>query len=67
MTNLDKKEEGWLLNEKHNGEKTKAFFNDLKKLRSGFPLAYLIGNQPFLNCVIDLEFRPLIPRPETEF
>ena len=35
-------------------------------LRSGTPLAYLIGSIPFLNCIIYLDSHPLIPRPETE-
>lgn len=31
------------------------------------PLAYRIGNQPFLGLTIYLDSRPLIPRPETEW
>ena len=64
---MQEKEENWLLQEKYNGQKCEAFLADLVKLKNGYPLAYLIGNQPFLNCIIDLEFKPLIPRPETEF
>ena len=67
MKNILKKEEKWLLKEKYNGEKSSAFFADLKKLNTGTPLAYLIGNIPFLDCIIDLSFMPLIPRTETEF
>lgn len=56
----------WLLKEKYNGEKSVAFFADLKRLALGEPLAYLIGWAPFLNTKIHLDSRPLIPRPETE-
>ena len=31
------------------------------------PLAYIIGDQPFLGLKIFLDSRPLIPRPETEW
>ncbi len=61
------REEKWLLAEKYHGEKSFAFFSDLNQLKSGTPLAYLIGSLPFLNCKIYLDSRPLIPRPETEF
>lgn len=60
-------EESWLLEEKYDGEKSKAFFADLIRLQSGEPLAYLIGSIPFLDCAIFLDSRPLIPRPETEY
>ncbi len=60
-------EELWLLNEKYGGEKCEAFFTDLELLKSGTPLAYLIGSIPFLKCTIYLDSHPLIPRTETEF
>lgn len=65
--NLDERQEKWLLDEKYKGEKCFAFFADLEKLKKGYPLDFLIGNRPFLNCKIDLSFKPLIPRDETEF
>ncbi len=56
-----------LLREKYGGIETPAFFEDVKKLESGEPLDYLIGFSEFLGCTINLSFRPLIPRAETEF
>jgi release factor glutamine methyltransferase len=63
-----------LLAEKYGGEKTEGFFADYTRLQNGEPLAYLIGNIPFLSTTIYLDLpdgvhgdRPLIPRPETEF
>jgi HemK-like putative methylase len=61
------RDEEWLLREKYVGEKSEAFFADRQRLTTGEPLAYIIGHQPFLNCTIWLDSRPLIPRPETEF
>ena len=64
---LDTRETRWLLSEKYNNILSDAYEQDLIKLRSGVPLAYLIGNIPFLGCHIDLSYRPLIPRAETEY
>jgi release factor glutamine methyltransferase len=36
-------------------------------MHSEEPLAYTIGDQPFLGMTIYLDSRPLIPRPETEW
>ncbi len=63
----DTREAQWLLQEKYKGEESVEFFADLKRLEAGEPLAYLIGNIPFLGVQIDLSKRPLIPRPETEY
>lgn len=67
-------EEAWLLKEKYNGEKTEGFFADCERLRLGEPLAYIIGDVPFLNTKIFLaneeshaDVHPLIPRAETEY
>jgi release factor glutamine methyltransferase len=57
----------WLLEEKYHGEKTAGFYADLARLESGEPLAYIIGSIPFLNTIIYLDSKPLIPRVETEF
>lgn len=64
---MESQEAQWLLQEKYHGEKSAAFFADLKRLYLGEPLAYLIGWVPFLDCKIYLDSHPLIPRPETEY
>ena len=38
----------------------------LNELKNGKPLAYIIGNTPFLNYCIFVDENTLIPRPETE-
>lgn len=61
------KEIGQLLKEKYKGRQTSAFWQDVGLLMKGELLDYVIGWRPFLGSKIDLEFRPLIPRDETEF
>lgn len=56
-----------LLREKYKGKQSQTFWKDVALLMKGELLDYVIGWRPFLGNKIDLEFRPLIPRDETEF
>ena len=68
MKNDFKKERTWLVRDKYAGlDIPEALALDLARLKSGEPLDYIIGWKPFLGCQIDLSFRPLIPRDDTEF
>lgn len=60
-------EEQWLLKDKYAGREGPAFAADCQRLRIGEPLAYVIGWVTFLGCRINLDSKPLIPRPETEY
>lgn len=64
---IDTKDAQHLLKEKYDGVSNNAFEKDLERLEQGEPLAYVIGNIPFLNTIIYLDSKPLIPRVESEF
>jgi len=66
MKNLELQTQ-WIFKDKYNSRWNKEILNDIKRLKTGEPVDYIIGWKPFLNCKIDLTFKPLIPRPETEF
>ncbi len=61
------KEKKWILNEKYNGKKKIFYFFDILKLYFGVPTDYIIGFREFIGAKINLKYRPLIPREETEF
>lgn len=67
MDAINEQEKKWLLDEKYNGNSCQEYINECALIDDGIPVAYLIGNIEFLGCHIDLEYKPLIPRPETEY
>ena len=58
-----------LIDDKYDGstENRHLLRQDMARLTSGEPLAYVIGWIPFLGLRIHLDSKPLIPRPETEW
>lgn len=68
MTSLNNKYINWIIEEKYHGDKNAAgLATDIKQLQKGKPLDYIIGFTEFCGVKIDLSYKPLIPRPETEF
>lgn len=55
-----------LYRDKYQGDPHADMREDLARLASGEPLAYVIGWIPFLQLSLRLDSHPLIPRPETE-
>ena len=66
MNYVDKQIER-LLKEKYNGTESKEFHTDVARLKKGEPYEYVFGYFDFLNVLIDLSYKPMIPRPETAF
>lgn len=56
-----------LAREKYGGDESLVTDEERRRLSQEEPLAYVIGNIPFLSLTIDLSSHPLIPRPETEW
>ncbi len=56
-----------LIRDKYAGNRDADITDDVVRLESGEPLAYVIGWVPFLGLSVRLDSRPLIPRPETEW
>lgn len=52
---------------KYGGIETEEFLEDVVTMARGEAYEYLIGEVPFCGVKIDLTFRPMIPRVETEF
>jgi len=59
-------EVAWLLNEKYGWQLTDKAKKDITRLEKGEPIDYVIGYKNFCGCKIDLRYKPLIPRDETE-
>jgi len=55
-----------LRKEKFDGKETHAFLDDVKKMCEGEAFEYLLGEVSFASAKVDLSFKPMIPRPETE-
>lgn len=53
--------------EKYKGRETPEYLEDIKKMTEGEAFEYLLGEVNFAGAKVDLSFRPMIPRPETEF
>lgn len=56
-----------VLEEKYAGIPSAAFRADCARIDAHEPWQYVLGHADFLDCVIDLSWRPMVPRDETAF
>lgn len=57
----------WIFKDKYGNAWNPEIIKDISRLKASEPVDYIIGWKPFLNCKIDLSYKPLIPRMETEY
>lgn len=54
-----------VLREKYDGVESEAFHADCARFDAHEPFEYVLGYADFLDCRIDLSYKPMIPRDET--
>jgi release factor glutamine methyltransferase len=63
LTNANAKEK--ILQEKYAGVESEAYHADSARIDAREPWEYILGYANFLDCKIDLSYKPMIPRDET--
>lgn len=56
-----------VLREKYDGVETDAYRADCARIDAHEPWEYILGYADFLDCRIDLSYKPMVPRDETAF
>jgi len=54
-----------VLREKYNGVESDAYRADCARIDAHEPFEYVLGYADFLDCRIDLSYKPMVPRDET--
>lgn len=65
LTNQQAKQK--ILAEKYGGVANDAYRADCTRIDLHEPWEYVLGHADFLDCTIDLSYRPMVPREETAF
>lgn len=56
-----------VLEEKYGGVESEEYRADCARIDAHMPWQYVLGYADFLDCRIDLSYKPMVPRPETAF
>ena len=56
-----------VLREKYGGVENDAYCDDCARIDAHEPFEYILGYADFLDCRIDLSYKPMVPRDETAF